>query len=190
MSALQTLASKDWGVHVQMPLMDRPLTPVPLRCLSPRTHSCCSDEALTTIYAKERTNAAILDSLRAGDFTCGPVGIRMCVGRTAMGGICSFSEAELNGRYTRHNPAPTSARLVLSVGDFHRSVYDTTHQYRVDLIDDAGPVFSRPITCTEPAFFALNVNKNRKFYRAEVWDETKNLRIAIGNPIWNSDHCE
>ncbi len=150
-------------------------------------HACCSDEALTTIYAKERTNAAILASLRTGDFTCGPVGIRMCVGHTAMGGICSFAEAETGGRYTRHNPAPQSARLVLSVGDFHRSVCDTTHSYRADLIDDTGLVFSRPVTCTEPAFFAMNVNKNRKFYRAEVWDETRNLRIAVGNPIWNSD---
>ena len=60
----------------------------------------------------------------------------------------------------------------------------------MDLFDDKGLVFSRPVTCTEPAFFALNVNKNRKFYRAEVWDETKNLRIAIGNPIWNSDVTE
>lgn len=153
-------------------------------------HACCSDEALTTIYAEERTNAAILESLRAGDFTCGPVGIRMCVGHTAMGGLCSFSEAESDVPSAQCNPAPTSARLVLSVGDFHRSVFDTTHKYRVDLLDDTGLVFSKPITCTEPSFFAMNVSKNRKFYRAEVWDETKNLRIAIGNPIWNSDLCE
>jgi len=64
------------------------------------------------------------------------------------------------------------------------------HSYRVDLYDDRGLVFSRPITCTEPAFFAMYVKKDRKFYRAEVWDETKNLRIAIGNPIWNSDIAE
>ena len=27
---------------------------------------------------------------------------------------------------------------------------------------------------------------NCKFYRVEIFDETENLRIAIGNPIWNN----
>ena len=34
-------------------------------------------------------------------------------------------------------------------------------------------------------YFAIDVDENVKFYRAEVFDETRNLRIAIGNPIWN-----
>ena len=153
-------------------------------------HACCSDEALTTIYAEEKSNAAILSHLREGDFTCGPVGIRMCVGETKMGGRCSFSEVHANGRYTRRNPAPKSARLILGIGDFHTSAADPSHSYRVDLLDDEGVVFSRPVTCTEPAFFAYNTDKNRRFYRAEVWDETRNLRIAIGNPIWNTDCME
>ncbi len=136
-------------------------------------HACCSDAALTTIYADEKTNAALLDQLKIGDFVCGPVGIRMCVGNTRMGGQCSF-EGE---------------RLVLSIGDFHRSVRIPEHSYRVDFFDDKGLLFSRPISCTEPSYFALKTGKCR-FYRAEVWDETRNLRIAIGNPIWNADCAE
>jgi len=133
-------------------------------------HACCDADALTTIYAEEKTNASILTHLREGDFVCGPVGIRMCIGETRMGGQGSF----------------TDARLVLGIGDFHRSVRRTDHRYRVDLLDENGVVFSREISCTEPSFFAMNA-KPCRFYRAEVWDETDSRRIAIGNPIWNTD---
>ncbi|MBO5306185.1 MAG: hypothetical protein J6B12_05425 [Clostridia bacterium] len=37
---------------------------------------------------------------------------------------------------------------------------------------------------TEPAYFALDT-ADRAFYRAEIFDATTGLRIAIGNPIWN-----
>ncbi len=93
-------------------------------------HACCSDEALTTIYAEEKTNASVLDHLREGDFVCGPVGIRMCIGDTRMGGQCSFE----------------GGRLVLCVGDFHPSVRFPEHSYRLDLIDSEGLVLSRPIS--------------------------------------------
>ena len=133
-------------------------------------HACCSDAALTTVYAAEKTNQAVLDQFRIGDFVCGPVGIRMCIGETRMGGVASFA----------------GQRLVLCVSDFHRSVRIDGHKYRVDLLDDTGTVFSRPVTFTEPAYFAVQAQP-RKFYRAELWDETRGLRIAIGNPIWNAD---
>jgi len=136
-------------------------------------HACCSDAALTTIYADERTNAAFLEHLREGDFVCGPVGIRMCIGDTRMGGQCSFK----------------GNRLIVSVGDFHRSVCMPGHDYRMDILDDNGIVYSSKISCTEPAFFAMNA-ANCRFYRVEVWDETRSLRIAIGNPIWNTDCTE
>lgn len=136
-------------------------------------HAVCSDRALTTLYCEEKTNASILTHLREGDFTCGPVGMRMCVGDTRMGSMCSFLKN----------------RLVLSVGDFHRSVIRMENQYRVDILSDEGVEMSRAITPTETAFFALPT-ANKKFYRAEVWDVTRNLRIGIGNPIWNTDRME
>ncbi len=38
----------------------------------------------------------------------------------------------------------------------------------------------------EPCYLAIHTEK-RRFYRVEVWDETRDIRIAIGNPIWNTD---
>ena len=47
-------------------------------------HECCHDKAITTIYAAEKKNAAYIDRLRHGDFVCGGVGIRMCIGDTVI----------------------------------------------------------------------------------------------------------
>lgn len=124
--------------------------------------------ALTTIYASGHNNAAYLEQLRVGDFVCGSVGIRMCIGETRMGGNCSFA----------------GQRLVVSVQDFHSTVYNPSHEYRIDILNDNGIVFSAPVFCKEPAYFALNTEACA-FYRVEVFDTTEDKRIAIGNPIWN-----
>lgn len=139
-------------------------------CAGCDLHACAHDTALTTFYAEEHKNASYLPHLRVGDFVCGPVGIRMCIGDTYMGGRCNF-EGE---------------RLVVSVGDFHKSVKNPEHTYRLDIIDDRGIVHSERISCLETAYVAIDVDPDRKFYRTEVFDETLNLRIAIGNPIWNT----
>ena len=154
-------------------------------------HAACWDGALTTIFAKELSSAGLLEYLRKGDFVCGPVEIRMCIGNQAMGGVCDF-----NGQ-----------RLVVSVGDFHKSVLYPTHNYRMDILDDKGVVFSAPVAVekiyhpvdfankvqqgpdklsAKECNFAIDVNADAKFYHVEIFDETKNWRIAIGNPIWNS----
>ena len=103
-----------------------------------------------------------------GDFTCGPVGIRMVIGDAQTGGKCCF----------------TGKRLVLGVGDFHVSAIDSTHTYRVDMINNNGIVFSKEIPCGQASFFAIDAG-DYAFYRAEVWDITRKVRLAIGNPIWN-----
>ncbi len=138
-------------------------------CAGGDGHGCASDAALTTIYAEERSAEAYLKHLRAGDFTCGPVGIRMCIGETKMGGQCSFE----------------GKRLVLSVGDFHKSIAFADHTYRVEVINDKGVVFSQEVSCDEVFSFAMDTEKCA-FYRIEIFDATRNLRIAIGNPIWNT----
>jgi hypothetical protein len=111
-----------------------------------------------------------MENLRVGNFTAGPVGIRMAVGETPMGGTVSFS----------------GQRLVFSVGDFHDCVYEPGHTYRVDLYSDEGVVFSQTIGCEQTSYFAIDA-QNVKFYRIEVWDTTINSRLAVGNPIWNAD---
>lgn len=133
-------------------------------------HSAPKDDALTTIYSPEKSSRAYIDKLRAGNFVCGGVGIRMCVGDTPMGGQTDFS----------------GKRLVLSVGDFHRSLFHPEHTYRVELWDDTGLILSQEISGSETAYVAVDANPTKKFYRAEVYDNEKDFPIALGNPIWNA----
>jgi hypothetical protein len=133
-------------------------------------HACCSERALTTIYAEEKRNASYISHLREGDFVCGPVGIRMCINDTKMGGDCKFD----------------GGNLIVSVADFHKYVYNPEHNFTLLILDDKGVVAKKKISCDKMEYFAIKVKNTAKFYRAEVLDATKNIRIAIGNPIWNS----
>ena len=58
------------------------------------------------------------------------------------------------------------------------------HDYRLDLLNKSRGVFSKNISCTEPTYFLFDTEKCR-YYQVEVFDETRRIRIAIGNPIWN-----
>jgi hypothetical protein len=91
------------------------------------------------------------------------------MGDTLMGGSCNFD----------------GKRLIVSVGDFHKCVRLTGHNYRVDIISDEGVIESHEIDCLEKAYFAIDA-EDKKFYRVEVFDTTRDLRIAISNPIWNN----
>lgn len=135
-------------------------------------HRAPSTKAMTTIYATEKHSRDYVNRLRMGDFVCGGVGVRMCIGDTPMGGLTDF----------------TGKRLVLSVGDFHQSQLQPEHTYRVDLLDDTGVVLTQPIDPAQTTYIAIDADNTRKFYRAEVFDTTRNLRIAIGNPIWNNSN--
>lgn len=133
-------------------------------------HRLSEPESLTTIYSTKQDAQAFVDYARAGDTTAGPVGIRMNIGDTTMGGITGFQDQ----------------RVVVSVGDIHELVYDESHKYGIELYDDGGILFSTEIDPTETTYFALDADADRKFYRAVVVDLTEGCRIAVGNPIWNS----
>ena len=137
-------------------------------CAGGDKHAHPDDKALTTIYAEEKSNASYLAHLRKGDFTCGSVGIRMCIGNTVTGGKCVFG----------------GQKLITAAGDFHCSVQHPDHTYRMDILNENGIVLSREIPCDSTSCLSLETDDCR-FYRAEVWDTTLQLRIAIGNPIWN-----
>lgn len=132
-------------------------------------HKCAHEYALTSVYAEEKKSASIISHLRVGDYTAGHVGIQMCIGDTPMGGLCAFD----------------GQRLVVGVGKFHRFVKNPEHQYRLDVWQDESIVYSMPVSCTDPSYYAMDVDAETKYYRVEVFDVTRNLRIAIGNPIWN-----
>jgi len=137
-------------------------------CAGGDKHGHPDDKALTTIYAEEKSNASYLAHLRKGDFTCGSVGIRMGIGNTVTGGKCIFG----------------GQKLIAAAGDFHCSVQHPDHTYRMDILNENGIVLSREIPCDSTSCLSLDTDDCR-FYRAEVWDTTLQLRIAIGNPIWN-----
>lgn len=132
-------------------------------------HACCYDTALTTIYSEEKTNKAFINYLRHGDFVCGSVGIKMCIGDNKMGSCCDFS----------------GQRLIIGVGDFHRSVFVPERKYRIDIITDSGIVESVNIKCTKPTYLSLDADPSARFYRVEIVDVKNDLRICIGNPIFN-----
>ncbi|MBO4412358.1 MAG: hypothetical protein J5794_09280 [Lachnospiraceae bacterium] len=138
-------------------------------CAGGDMHKCAHDWALTSIYAEEKNSASLIPHLRVGDFTAGPVGIRMCIGGTRMGGQCDF----------------TGQRLVIGVGKFHKSVRNPEHRFRLDVWADEKIVCSEEISCEKPTYVAMDAEPCR-FYRTEIIDVTWDLRIALGNPIWNA----
>lgn len=137
-------------------------------CSGEDRHKEPTVNALTTIYSEEKKNKAYISRLRVGDFVCGSVGIKMCIGNTAMGGVCKFD----------------SEMLAISVADFHKSVADPSHKYKLVLLNDKGIVAFEDLVLDKENTFVYET-ENCAFYRAEVFDETEDLRIAIGNPIWN-----
>ena len=134
-------------------------------------HNIPSDKGLSTIYATEKNAQALVESLRVGDFAAGPVGVRMCIGDNLMGSTAdSFA----------------GKRVVISVGDFHKSVADEKHVYRIDVYGNEDVIFSQEFSCTETVYFACDAGDCR-FYRAEIFDVTLNSRIGLGNPIWSAE---
>lgn len=143
-------------------------------CAGGDKHRCASDGALTTVYAENKKSSTLLSHLRKGDFVCGGVGIRMAIGDTLMGGLADFE----------------NKNLTVSVGDFHKKYYEPGHRFRFDLIDETGVAASLPFSCKEPFSFLMRVNPEARFYRVEIFDETRGFRVAIGNPIWNKKFYE
>lgn len=134
------------------------------------SHRLSNTVSLSTIYCKEQKAKALLDTVIAGDFTAGPVGIRSCIGENVTGSVCSFS----------------GQRLVIAVDDFHSKEYDPTHTYRMDVYTDEGLVASQELTNTTAAsYFSLDTDPASRYYRVEVYDVTEDYIFALGNPIWN-----
>lgn len=133
-------------------------------------HNLPTDRGLSTVYSSQKLDTSYIEQLRKGNYTAGPVGVRMNIGETTMGGTGDFS----------------GKRVVFSVGDFHENFLDTTHTYRVDLVSDTGVVFSQKFVPGETQYFAVDADENAKFYRVEVHDESLEYSLlALGNPIWN-----
>ena len=135
------------------------------------SHRLSNTVSLSTIYSTEKKAKALLDTVIAGDFTAGPVGIRSCIGENVTGSVCSFD----------------NQRFVVAVNDFHSKEYEPTHTYRIDVYTDKGLVASQELKdTTKASYFAMDVDPASRYYRAEVYDVTEDYIFALGNPIWNS----
>lgn len=134
-------------------------------------HRAPYTDDLTTLYAEEKSNKAYLSHIREGDMVCGFAGIRMVIGDTKMGGKCDF----------------TGKKLIFSVGDFHHCILRPGHDYRVDVMCEDGEICRFPVKIDEMNYFTIDIDPSKKFYRLEVTDDTQKLRIALGNPIWNTN---
>lgn len=132
------------------------------------SHKFADTQSASTVYAEERLNTSYLSHIVKGDFTAGPVGIRMCVGDAVMGEHTTFA----------------GKRLIISVDDFHPQQHQDDHQYRIDVYNENGLVFSQEFDSTRTAYFAIDA-EDCKYYRADVYDVTDNYILAVGNPIWN-----
>ena len=136
-------------------------------------HAMPNTDALSTVYAAQKDAKVYFAHFKTGDFVCGPVGIRMAIGEATMGGETSFA----------------GQKVVFSVGDFHKTAYNPSHKYRVELHTDKGLVFSQTLEDpTQTTYFAVDAKEDAAFYRVEIWDVTYHanpLLHALGNPIWN-----
>lgn len=137
-------------------------------------HMAPSDKAVCTLYATQKDAEAFVEQINVGNFTAGPMGIRMVVGDsngyTRMGSECDF----------------TGKSLAFSVSDFHRSVLDPTHTYQAVLIADEKIVDRWEISCEEDFYHYRDADASVHYYRIEIYDTTKNVLLGLGNPIWNT----
>ncbi|MBQ7651475.1 MAG: hypothetical protein IJS15_10980 [Victivallales bacterium] len=140
-------------------------------CAGGDKHGHPGTGALTTIYAEEQRGPAYIPHLRCGDFTSGNAGIRMLLGDTLTGGERPFRKDE---------------KLLIAIGDVHESVRFPGHEYSMALLDDKKVVFKCEVSPDAMQYFSFPVSETARWMRAELFDETRKQRIAIGNPIWNS----
>lgn len=131
------------------------------------SHNMPNTNALTAIYAEEKTPESLFSHMRVGDFAPGFVGIRMTIGDAIMGSSCSFS----------------GQRVVFSTGPFHESILKDYSGFQVVLFEGSKEVFRENIDHTKTNYFAYDCSEAAKFYRVEVQDKDGNP-IALGNPIW------
>ena len=138
------------------------------------THGPVANTALSAFYSREKSGRAFFDIFKSGDFTVGWAGIQMCIGNLPMGSEAGPSEGRT---------------LLVRVKDFYRPMFKENTCYELRIITDRGLAFAARFNGKFPQDAAIEV-RDRKFYRAEIFDITHNVRIAIGNPIWINENID
>jgi hypothetical protein len=132
------------------------------------THARIKNNPVATFYTKEKNGRAFFEQMRSGDYTVGPIGIKMTLGKNPIGSELEYKDGEI---------------LLIKLGDFYRHAFRNNNVYELRVISDKGVVYSSRFDGKEAQSLAIRVKK-RAFYRAEVVDITRGYRLAMTNPIW------
>ena len=131
-------------------------------------HNMPTDRGLSTVYSSQKLDTAYIEQLLKGNYTAGPVGVRMVIGDSVMGSTTDFA----------------GQRVVVSVGDFHKNF--SSGKYVLKVFSDKGEVLSVDLASTDTSYIAFDADESAKFYRVEIHDTTRDYTLlAMGNPIWN-----
>ncbi len=131
------------------------------------SHTMPMSFALNTVYSDKKWGPSYVECLKRGDVTAGYIGIKMEAGGKAVGSTVKYRDG---------------MTLCISAGDCHPCRFDASDSYRLEVVTDKGIAYSERITF--PFKLALEVKKDRKFYRAVIIRESDGAPAAIGNPIW------
>ena len=134
------------------------------------SHTQANNNALTAIYAEEKTPDSLFSHMRVGDFAPGFFGIRMTIGDAKMGSTGAFA----------------GNRVVFSIGKCHERLLQERSEFQVVLLTDKGEVFREALDHTKENYYALDADPTANFYRVEVQDGDGNI-VALGNPIWKAN---
>ncbi len=132
------------------------------------THRAPTNSLVSTFYTSEQSGKAFFDQMRSGDYTVGCVGIQMLIDGNPMGSELEYKDGMI---------------LTLRVGDFFPRQWKENTAYELRVYSDRGLVYRSSYNGINPQKIAIEC-KERKYYRAEVFDATHGYRVAVGNPIW------
>jgi len=132
------------------------------------SHSDTKNTALSAFYTTEKNGLAFFNQMHTGDFNIGSMGIKMCIGEHSMGSEIAYEEG---------------MKLSIRICDYFDRHFKDNTVYTLRVFTDEGLAFESDFNGKEAQELQLEV-KNRKFYRADVYDKTNECVVAISNPIW------
>ncbi len=131
-------------------------------------HGKITNNAVSVFYTKEKNGLAFFRQMKSGDFTVGFAGIKLSVDGHPAGSEIAYRKGQV---------------LTLEAGDFFAPHYHKDHIYELRIFTDKGLAYSSIFSGRAKQRLALAV-KNRKYYRADIFDLTGGYAAAISNPVW------
>ncbi|MBQ2945535.1 MAG: hypothetical protein IJD95_03090 [Clostridia bacterium] len=131
------------------------------------SHTMPMSFALNAVYTDKKEGAAFVNALREGAVNSGYIALKMSMDGNVMGKTVKYKDG---------------MKLYIKIDDVHSCRFDKESDYRLEIVTDKGVAYAERITV--PYKVALEVEANRRFYRAVVIKESDGGPAAIGNAIW------